>query len=58
METEKLETRAVINFSQQQGDTPSKTLKKVQLHVRTGNMQWAAQYFSIGTHVLEKEPLP
>jgi len=26
--TEKLETRAVIKFRQQQGDTPSKTLKE------------------------------
>jgi len=34
---EKLETPAVTKFSQQQGDTPSKTLKKVQLP--TGSMQ-------------------
>jgi len=35
--TEKLETRAVIKLAQQQGDTPPKTLKKVQLP--TSSMQ-------------------
>jgi len=34
--TEKLETRAVIKFCQQQGGTPSKTLKE---QLRTGSMQ-------------------
>jgi len=52
--TEKLETRAVIKCSQQQGDTSPKTLKEMQL--RTRSMQWAAQYISIGIHVLEKDP--
>jgi len=52
--TKKLKTGKVIKFSQQQGDPPSKTLKQVQLC--TGNMQFAAKFFSIGTHVLEKEP--
>ena len=52
--TEKLETRAEIKFSQQQGETSPKTLK--EMHLRTRSMQWAAQYISIGIHVLEKKP--
>ena len=52
--TEKLETRAVIKFCQQQGGTLSKTLKESKATHRKHAV--AAQCFSIGTNALEKEP--
>jgi len=52
--TKKLETRAVLNFVSSKVALRPKHLKKVQL--RTGSMQWATHFYSIGTHVLETEP--
>ena len=52
--TEKLETRAVIKFCQQQGGTPSKTLKESAATHR--NHAVSRTVCLIGTHVLEKEP--
>ena len=50
--TEKLDTRTVIKFSQQQVDTPSKTLKSAST---LGKHAVSRTVFSIDTHALEKE---